>query len=159
MMRCTFLPRPSSQASQAVPRNRWGRAGALARATRRPRPGQALVELGLISLLLAYLALGTFEFGRAIYTYLTLAHAARDGARVALVTDKTDTNVRAAVKAAAQPLTVDDADIAITRVTGSPDRVELRVTYRFTSPVPLISAFWGGGELPIRRTAVTRYGG
>jgi len=48
--------------------------------------GQALVELAIILPLLLLLILGVFEFGRAMYVKNTLTHAARAGARSAVVT-------------------------------------------------------------------------
>jgi len=48
--------------------------------------GQALVELAIVLLLLLLLVLGIFEFGRAMYIKNTLTHAARAGARTAVVT-------------------------------------------------------------------------
>jgi Flp pilus assembly protein TadG len=48
--------------------------------------GQALVEMAIILPLLFLLVLGIFEFGRLMYTQNTLTHAARAGARTAVVT-------------------------------------------------------------------------
>lgn len=48
--------------------------------------GQALVEMAIILPLLLLLVIGIFEFGRAMYTKNTLTHAARAGARTAVVT-------------------------------------------------------------------------
>lgn len=48
--------------------------------------GQALVEMAIILPLLLLLVLGIFEFGRAMYIKNTLTHAARAGARAAVVT-------------------------------------------------------------------------
>ncbi|NMC73943.1 MAG: hypothetical protein GYA56_06245 [Geobacteraceae bacterium] len=47
--------------------------------------GQALVELAILLPLLLMLVLGIFEFGRAMYIKNTLTHAARAGARAAVV--------------------------------------------------------------------------
>ena len=48
--------------------------------------GQALVEMAIILPLLLLLVMGIFEFGRAMYIKNTLTHAARAGARAAVVT-------------------------------------------------------------------------
>lgn len=48
--------------------------------------GQALVEMAIILPLLMLLVMGIFEFGRAMYIKNTLTHAARAGARAAVVT-------------------------------------------------------------------------
>jgi Flp pilus assembly protein TadG len=47
--------------------------------------GQALVELALVIFLLLLLVMGIVEFGRAMYVKNTLTHAARAGARAAVV--------------------------------------------------------------------------
>lgn len=52
----------------------------------RQSKGQALVEMAIILPLLLLLVLGVFEFGRAMYIKNTLTHAARAGARAAVVT-------------------------------------------------------------------------
>jgi hypothetical protein len=49
--------------------------------------GLALIELGLILVLLIAITFGITEFGRAMYQYNTLAKAARDGARFLSVRD------------------------------------------------------------------------
>lgn len=48
--------------------------------------GQALVEMAILLPLLFLLVFGIFEFGRAMYIKNTLTHAARAGARAAVVT-------------------------------------------------------------------------
>lgn len=48
--------------------------------------GQALVEMAIVLPLLILLVMGIFEFGRAMYIKNTLTHAARAGARAAVVT-------------------------------------------------------------------------
>src|SRR6266446_5193059 len=51
----------------------------------RLRQGQALVEGAIIMSLFVLLALGVVEFGRAFFLSNYIAHAARDGARMAAV--------------------------------------------------------------------------
>lgn len=48
--------------------------------------GQAIVEMAIVIFLLVLLVMGIFEFGRAMYIKNTLTHAARTGARAAVVT-------------------------------------------------------------------------
>ena len=52
--------------------------------TRKPREGQALIELALILPLLLMVIIGLFEFGRAVFVYANLFNAAREGVRYAL---------------------------------------------------------------------------
>lgn len=52
---------------------------------RRHSRGQALVEFALVFPLIVLLLFGVFDLGRAIYSYNTIANAARLGARIAAV--------------------------------------------------------------------------
>ena len=47
--------------------------------------GVAIVEFSLVFILFMVLSLGLFELGRAMWIYTTLSHAARQGARFAMV--------------------------------------------------------------------------
>ncbi len=47
--------------------------------------GAAIVEFSLVFLLFLVLTIGLFEMGRAMWIYTTLSHAARQGARFAMV--------------------------------------------------------------------------
>lgn len=51
--------------------------------TRRSARGQALVELGIVVVLLVTLVMGIIEFGRAFMIANMVTHAAREGARIA----------------------------------------------------------------------------
>ena len=51
------------------------------RATRQRKPGQAIVEFALASLVFLMIVFGTIDFGRAIFTAVTLHNAVREGAR------------------------------------------------------------------------------
>jgi Flp pilus assembly protein TadG len=61
---------------------------------RRPRPSgpqssQALIEFALISPVLLLLLFGIIDIGRAVFYYDTLSHAAREGARTAVIASNT----------------------------------------------------------------------
>lgn len=60
--------------------------------TRNPVPqhGQSLVEFALIFPVIILLIAGFFEIGRAVFSYNTIANAARQGARVASVNQLAD---------------------------------------------------------------------
>ncbi len=49
------------------------------------QPGQAFVELALILVSVLFLCLATIDMGDTVVSYLTVAHAARDGARVGTI--------------------------------------------------------------------------
>ncbi len=123
---------------------------------RLPLPGQAFVELALIMVLVLFLCLATIDMGRAFVSYLSVAHAARDGARVGTIAAKPYDMIRVTVKRAAQPLTIADADIVIDRDAGPPQQITVQATYRLTTTLPMVSELWGGGELPISSTMISR---
>jgi Flp pilus assembly protein TadG len=51
------------------------------KATSQRKPGQAIVEFALTSLVFLMIVFGTIDFGRAIFTAVTLHNAVREGAR------------------------------------------------------------------------------
>ena len=73
------------------------RHGVAARSSR----GQAVVELALILTFLGGLFVLTFDYGRAMNTYLLVVHAAREGARIAALEAKPTSEIETAAKNAA----------------------------------------------------------
>ena len=65
---------------------------------RRNELGAALIEAAITIPIILLIAVGIFEFGRAYQTWQVLTNAAREGARVAILSDKTDTEVTSAVR-------------------------------------------------------------
>jgi Flp pilus assembly protein TadG len=59
--------------------------------------GAALVEAAMIMPLIMLISVGIFEFGRAYQTSQVLTNAAREGARLAVLEGRTDSDVRARV--------------------------------------------------------------
>jgi len=57
-------------------------------ASMRAKSGQALVELGIVILLLMSIVLGIVEFGRMLMIVNMITHATRDGARLAATTPR-----------------------------------------------------------------------
>lgn len=105
-----------------------------------------MVEFALVFPFLMFLLMGVFDLGWAIYANNTVASAAREGARLAIITSNTDNAVRAQVRKAAQGLTLSDAQIVI---NPSPTRnpagsVSVTVTYRYSPLTPFISNIIGG---------------
>ena len=56
----------------------------------RRQRGQSLVEFALVFPIIVLLIAGFFEIGRAVFAYNTIANAARQGARVAVVNQLAD---------------------------------------------------------------------
>ena len=123
----------------------------------RQEDGQELIEYVLVLPVLLLFVFGVAEFGIAVFNFNTIANAAREGARAAIVPpndacDQSCQDTRAV--AAAQRLTtgLDAGEMSIS----GPDRsvagtVTMEVTYNvrlITGPV--ITALGGSDTIPIR---------
>jgi Flp pilus assembly protein TadG len=60
--------------------------------------GAALLETAITIPLILAVCVSIFEFGRAYQTWQVMTNAAREGARVAILTDSTDAQVTSAVR-------------------------------------------------------------
>ncbi len=60
--------------------------------------GAALLETAITIPLVLLISVAIFEFGRAFQTWQVLTNAAREGARIAVLTDTTDDQIRASVR-------------------------------------------------------------
>jgi Flp pilus assembly protein TadG len=65
---------------------------------RKDERGAALIEAAITIPMILLIAVGIFEFGRAYQTWQVLTNAAREGARQAILIDKTDADVQAVVQ-------------------------------------------------------------
>lgn len=119
------------------------------RILRRQR-GQAAVELALVIPLLLLLVFGVFEFGRLLNAYLTLQHAAREGARLGVL-GATDSEIIAVIESTAVTLRTADLVIDISPIQAGRTAgtiMTVTVTYAFEVVVPVISGIIGS-SLPI----------
>jgi Flp pilus assembly protein TadG len=140
--------------------------------------GQTLVEFSLALPVIILLFLGLFDFGRAIFAFNTVSNAARDGARVAIVDQRSTAGVSNAAQAAADQaigLGLDPSDANAVRVQYlDPDNpadpcdpdwgewagciAEVRVQYVFNAATPVIGNIIGPitvgstSQLPIEFT-------
>lgn len=107
---------------------------------KRSQRGQTLVELALILPILIVLLMGTIEFGRIFFSYLTITHASREAARATVVsTTKTDTFITQKVKDSATWLKPDQLKVEVTpsSTTSRTSGVPLTVTVSY--PVQLFT--------------------
>jgi Flp pilus assembly protein TadG len=65
--------------------------------TRKKERGAALIESAITVPIILLISVSIFDFGRAYQTWQVLTNAAREGARVSIITGKTDDQVRDAV--------------------------------------------------------------
>jgi len=66
---------------------------------RQDERGAALIEMAFTIPILLLISVAIFEFGRAYQTWQVLTNATREGARVAILMETTDTAVRDTVRA------------------------------------------------------------
>jgi Flp pilus assembly protein TadG len=64
----------------------------------RSEKGAALIEAAITVPIILLICVGIFEFGRAYQTMQVLTNAAREGARIAVITSSTDAAVTARVR-------------------------------------------------------------
>ncbi len=129
--------------------------------------GAALIEAAITFPLMLLLSVAIFGFRRAYQTWQVLTNAAREGARVAIISGTTDAQVRSAVNnymAVGQLRTLSDSFILVNRAaplganTGSQITVRYPFSFMVLGPVirlvnPSASA---GGPLTMSAVAVMR---
>jgi Flp pilus assembly protein TadG len=102
----------------------------------RNQKGAALLETAITIPLILAVCVAIFEFGRAYQTWQVLTNAAREGARIAILTDSTDTQVTNAVRnymQSGQLPKFSDASVNVERAVpfGSNTASRITVTYPF----------------------------
>lgn len=125
---------------------------------RRDSGGQSLIEFALILPVFLTIVLGMFDAARAVWQVNTLAYAAREGSRYAIVHGSTsllplgpsnaaEPNIVAVVRSAA--IGVPSVSVATVWPDGNNDR-QSRVSVDATAPfVPLASQYFTGGAFKI----------
>lgn len=107
--------------------------------------GQALAEFALILFVLMLLVMGIVDLGRAVYVQSTLANAAREGARAAIV-EPTEQAVAAAQTAVAELAQAGAVQLGATPlVTVRDEYVQVVVTSTFHPLTGLIAEATGIG--------------
>lgn len=109
--------------------------------------GQAMVEFAVTALLFFTIIFGVIDLGRAIFEYNLLASSAREGARVAVISSYTDSDViNRAVDSSAGFIDPGDVTISGTRscTTDPCGSVTVSVQHTFTPVTPLIGTLIGG---------------
>lgn len=125
----------------------------------RDERGATLVEFALVTPVLLLALVACFDFTRALNAYVTVANAAREGARYASIIDDPDTTkVRAYLITRVAPLDtsvsafgVTLAPLVRTNPTWSPDapaptRFTVVVTYQWHSSTWLIGRFFAAAS-------------
>ena len=131
--------------------------------------GQSLVEFAIALPVLLAVVIGIFEFGMAWNQRQVITNAAREGARVAVLGNKTGTDVENAVT---NYLTNANLDPDLASVTydnvgsaglyGNPTTVNLSYPYEFRFIGPIVALLQGddsamAGTISLQTTAVMRH--
>ncbi len=112
----------------------------------RNQRGAALLETAITLPLVLLVCVSIFEFGRAYQTWQVLTNAAREGARVAVLSESTDAQVKSAVKAymqGGQLPSFDTANVAVERTvpfatSNTASRVTISYPFKFTVLNPVM---------------------
>lgn len=111
----------------------------------RRESGQSTVELALVLPLILLLLIGMVEFAQMASGYLTIQHAAREGARLG-VTGVGDAAIIERVRDSGRVLAADRLTVLVSPVESSRQSggsLTVRVTYRHTLMTPLVAQILG----------------
>lgn len=135
----------------------------------RNQKGAALLETAITLPLVLLVCVSIFEFGRAYQTWQVLTNAAREGARVAILSESTDAQVTNAVKAymqSGQLPSAAQANVAVERtipfaVSNTASRVTISYPFNFMVLNPVMrlvnsSATTGQGTTTMVSVAMMR---
>jgi Flp pilus assembly protein TadG len=113
---------------------------------------QGSVEFALVASVLFLFFFVILDGGRLIYTYQTVAEAAREGAHQAEIIESTDANIRTAISAHSGLLgdLGSTATISPTPARTAKSNVTVTVTYQWKPVTPMLNQFG-----PINFTAST----
>ena len=113
---------------------------------RRNERGSELIEFAVISILFFTLTFGVMEFGRAIWIYGTMAHVARQGARLAIVrgADSPRTATVAEVENYVTTSAAGMTDLVVNTTWDDPSRdpgtvVQVQVSKDFQPALPFVN--------------------
>jgi Flp pilus assembly protein TadG len=104
--------------------------------------GAALVETAITIPMVLLISVAIFEFGRAFQTWQVLTNAAREGARISVIVDKTDADIDSAVTAyltaaalKSAPTITKNRSITLGANTGSEIIVDYPFQFKVLGPV------------------------
>lgn len=123
--------------------------------------GASAVEFALLLPILMLLILGIIQFGFIFYHYISITHAAREGARWAAL-EQPDSDVRLKVKNSAPGLTITDVDIIINPSGDRSGKIGEPVAVTVDYKTPIIAPFIGeamgivGPDIALSNTATQR---
>lgn len=118
--------------------------------------GATAVEFALVALFFLTLLIGIMEFGRWLFTLNAASEATRWGARLAVVCDMNDADIKARMRAISRGLT--DAQISISYAPAACDTSACLVTVTLSGVTftPLIPFMGVAVPVPPYRTSLPR---
>jgi Flp pilus assembly protein TadG len=126
----------------------------------RKQRGQSLVELAISLMVILMLLLGAFDFGTALFAYISMRDAAQEGAIYGSVEPEDQTGIRNRVVEAANDLIIidpdDDIDIDVGGDTcegstgGDPNTITITIEHQHPVSTPLVGAMIGSQEITLR---------
>jgi Flp pilus assembly protein TadG len=136
----------------------------------RSEQGAALLEAAITVPIILLISVGIFEFGRAYQTWQVLTNAAREGARIAVLTGTTDAAVTTRVRNYMQSGSLPNyatATVTITRnvaLTGPDTGSSIQIDYPFQFMVlnPVVKLIAPsdnktGAPITMKSSAIMRY--
>jgi Flp pilus assembly protein TadG len=127
------------------------------RYARRKRKGAAVVELAAVSPLFVLLILGMIEYGRLVMVQQILTNAAREGARVGILDNRTASDVTTAANQYLAAANIQTATISVSpdppssAANGNPVTVTISVPFNQVSWLPS-PMFLGGTTMTTTAT-------
>ena len=135
--------------------------------SRRSDSGEALLEMALVLPILLVLSMGMLDFGRAFHAKSVLDQAAREGARVAVVSGTPQTGpdvaavqTRVATFMTSSGFTTGVGTAAVSAIDPTTKMVTVSVTYTFQFVTPGVFALLGanyGNTITMTGLSAMRY--
>lgn len=120
--------------------------------------GAAAVEFALVLPVLLLVIFGIIDFGRMLYAKITLAEAAREGARAAALVGQSAGQSQVAKSVTGLDTSAGPVTATVVACTSDPDAdATVTVTYTFKLVTPLAALVGIGGsdgEIPLTETSV-----
>ncbi len=104
------------------------------------RRGAAVVEFAVVAPVFFILVFGMIEYGRAVMVEQILTNAAREGARVAILTTATNTNVTSTVTTYLSNASITGATVTVS--PNPPASAAAGTTVSVTVSIPFTSVSW-----------------
>jgi hypothetical protein len=119
---------------------------------RRGRKGQSLAEFAMVIPVVVGLFVALVEFGQAWHSYQVVTHAAREGARVSIVPNTSEGEVRTMIEGMLRQASLDPARaeiiLHVSNLTGTADTVIIRYPHGFPMLGPVVGLLQRNSEVP-----------